>query len=146
MAVPRVFLSSTCYDLAEVRDSLRSFIESNGFEPCLSERGDVFYHPDFHTHESCVNEISHCQLFVLLIGGRFGGNYVADISKSVVNAEYSAAKKLNIPVFTFVKRGVLEDDRVYQKNRSKKIVKQIEFPSIEKQGTPALSIVQRASE
>jgi hypothetical protein len=49
MAIPRVFLSSTCYDLATVRDSLGNFIESIGFEPCLSDRGDVFYHPDLHT-------------------------------------------------------------------------------------------------
>lgn len=83
MAAPRVFLSSTCYDMAEVRDSLKSFIESYGFEPCLSDYGDVFYHPDLHTHESCINEISNCQLLILLIGGRFGGSYVADTSKSI---------------------------------------------------------------
>jgi hypothetical protein len=73
MAVPRVFISSTCYDLDAIRDSLRSFIESVGFDPCLSDRGDVFYHPDLHTHDSCINEIGNCHLFVLLIGGRFGG-------------------------------------------------------------------------
>lgn len=133
MAVPRVFLSSTCYDLGAIRDSLRSFIESVGFDPCLSDRGDVFYHPDLHTHDSCLSEIGNCHLFVLIIGGRFGGSYVADLSKSIVNAEFSAARELNVPVFTFVKRDVLEDHRLYQRNKASKILDQIEFPSLEKQ-------------
>lgn len=133
MASPRIFLSSTCYDLAEVRDSLTSFIESYGFEPCLSDHGDVFYHPDLHTHESCITEISNCQLLILIIGGRFGGSYIADITKSVVNAEYISAKELNLPVFSFIKKDVLDDHRLYRKNKESSIVQKINFPSIEKQ-------------
>jgi hypothetical protein len=131
MAVPRVFLSSTCYDLAQVRDSLHSFIVSFGFEPCLSDRGDVFFHPDLHTHESCLKEVSTCQLLVLLIGGRFGGSYVANPSRSITNAEFAAAKDLNIPVFAFVKRDVFEDHRVYERNKRNEILDRIDFPAIE---------------
>ncbi|MDP2225493.1 DUF4062 domain-containing protein [Nitrosomonas sp.] len=131
MAIPRVFLSSTCYDLANVRDTVRGFIETFGLEPCLSDHGDVFYHPDLHTHESCVNEIGNCDLFILVIGGKFGGTYVSDPKKSIVNAEYAAARELNIPVFTFVKRDVLDDHRLYQKNKNNQIITQIDFPSID---------------
>jgi hypothetical protein len=131
MANPRVFLSSTCYDLAEVRDSLHAFISGVGFDPCLSERGDVFYHPDLHTHDSCLNEVSNCHLFILIIGGRFGGSYVAETSKSIVNAEYSAARQLGLPIFTFVKRQVWSDHRVFQTNRDNAAA--INFPSIDRQ-------------
>lgn len=133
MASPRVFISSTCFDLAEVRDSLLSFCQGFGFEVVMSDKGDVFYHPDLHTHESCVSEISNCQLFILIIGGRFGGKYKIDPSKSITNAEYNAAKETGIPVFTFVKEGVLADHHVYQKNRGKDFAPNIEFPSIENQ-------------
>jgi hypothetical protein len=133
LASPRVFISSTCFDLAEVRDSLTSFCESFGFEVVMSDRGDVFYHPDLHTHESCVNEISNCQLFILIIGGRFGGKYKIDPSKSITNAEYVAAKEGNIPIFSFVKEDVLADHHVYQKNKGKKFAANIEYPSMEKQ-------------
>ncbi|GAB2889387.1 DUF4062 domain-containing protein [Microbulbifer echini] len=133
MAVPRVFISSTCYDLSEVRDRLVSFSESFGFETSLSERGDVFYHPDLHTHESCINEISNCQLFILIIGGRFGGKHKIDPDKSITNAEFIAAKELGIPVFTFVKEGVLSDHNFYQKNKSKDFAEEITYPSIENQ-------------
>lgn len=132
MAFPKVFISSTCYDLGEVRDSLYSFIKSLYYEPVVSEKGDIFYHPDFHTHESCINEIENCDLFILIIGGRHGGSYVSDITKSIVNAEYEAAKRLERPVFTFVKQNVYDDHKLYQRNKSKKIIDEIDFPSIEK--------------
>lgn len=128
MASPRVFISSTCYDLAEVRDTLVDFVMSFGFEAVLSERGDVFYHPDIHTHDSCINEVGNCQLLILIIGGRFGGNYKADPTKSIVNAEYAAARESKVPVFTFVKRNVYSDHFVYQKNRANQT---IVYPSIE---------------
>lgn len=132
MAAPRVFVSSTCYDLGEIRDGLSSFISLYGYEPMLSEKGDIFYHPDLHTHESCIQEMTNCQMLILVIGGRFGGQYIADRKKSVANAEYIAARECNIPVFCFVKSKVLEDNRLYEENKGNKdIVEKIIFPSIE---------------
>lgn len=133
MATPKVFVSSTCYDLREIRDSLYSFAKSFGFDPVLSEFGDVFFHPDLHTHEACVNEVANCQLFILLIGGRFGGSYISDKSKSITNAEYEAALKCKIPVFTYIKRAVLENHHLYQSNKDKEFIKSMNFPAIEVQ-------------
>jgi len=133
MATPKVFVSSTCFDLKEVRDSISRFIKSFGFEPILSEHGDVFYHPDLHTHEACIHEVSNCQLFILIIGGRFGGTYDIDKEKSITNAEYDAARKLNIPVFTYIKKGVYDNHHTYQANKTKEFVKDMDFPHIEKQ-------------
>lgn len=132
MAIPNVFVSSTCYDLGEVRDSLFSFIESYSFKPMLSDKGDIFFHPDLHTHESCIKEIENCHLFVLIIGGRFGGQYKFDTKKSIVNAEYESAKRLNIPVFCFIKKDVFDDHKLFEKNKTKKAIDEIDFPSIEK--------------
>jgi hypothetical protein len=134
MAVPKVFISSTCYDLGQIRDSLSEFIQNYCYEATLSERGDVFYHPDLHTHESCINEIENCQLFILIIGGRFGGGYKFDSTKSITNAEYEAARIKKIPVFTFIKQDLYEDHRLYEKNKHNlALVEQIEFPSIDNQ-------------
>jgi hypothetical protein len=133
MAVPRIFISSTCYDMAEIRDSLTSFCQGFGFETVLSDRGDVFYHPDLHTHEACVGEVANCHMLVLVVGGRFGGTYIADKSKSITNAEYEAARAQNVPVFAFVKQDVLNDHNVWQKNKDKAFSKEIAYPSIERQ-------------
>lgn len=40
MATPRIFVSSTCYDLQEIRFQLRSFIQEYGYEAVLSELND----------------------------------------------------------------------------------------------------------
>lgn len=133
MAKPRVFISSTCYDLAPERDSLLDFCESFGFESALSERGDVFFHPDLHTHDSCIHEIRNCHILILIVGGRFGGNYRADKTRSITNAEFVAAKNAGIPVFAFIKRDVLQDHNTWQSNRDKSFVEEIHYPSIERQ-------------
>jgi hypothetical protein len=133
MASPRVFVSSTCYDLADERDGLVGFCSAFGFDVALSERGDVFYHPDLHTHTACVRETSNCHIFVLVIGGRFGGKYVVDKTKSITNAEYVAAREQGLPIFTFVKQDVLNDHNVWQRNKDKPFASDILYPSIDKQ-------------
>lgn len=132
MAAPKVFISSTCFDLSEIREQLQKFVRSFGFDPVLSEFGDIFYHPDLHTHDACIYEVSNCQLFILIIGGRFGGHYTSDKTKSITNAEYDAAKKQRIPIFTYVRKGVLSSHHVYKQNKDKDFVNHIDYPSIEK--------------
>jgi hypothetical protein len=135
MASPRIFVSSTCYDLNEIRDTLYSFIESLNYIPVFSDKNDVFYHPDLHTHDSCIKEIENCQLFILIIGGRFGGKYHLDTTKSIVNAEYATAKHLKIPIFTFIKREVYEDHRQFTHNKIEKpeLYKDFYYSAIDKQ-------------
>lgn len=133
MATPKVFISSTCFDLSEIREQLSKFVKSFGFEPVLSENGDVFYHPELHTHESCVHEVSNCQMFILIIGGRFGGEYVADRKKSITNAEYTAAREQKIPIFTYIRENVISNHFIYIQNKKKEFVSDISYPAIEKQ-------------
>ena len=133
MAIPKIFVSSTCYDLKEIRDNLYEFIKSIGFSPVFSDKNDVFYHPDLHTHDACIKEIESCQLFILIIGGRFGGNYKSDKKKSIVNAEYLTAKELNIPMITFVKKDVNSNHLTYQMNKKNEIENKIQYPAISKQ-------------
>ena len=46
MAKPRVFVSSTYYDLKYVRERLERLISSYCFEPILFESDDVFFNPN----------------------------------------------------------------------------------------------------
>lgn len=68
MAVPRVFISSTCYDLQEIRFQLRRFIQDIGYEPVMSEFGDIFYDLGDHVQDACKEEINRSNIFVLVIG------------------------------------------------------------------------------
>lgn len=130
MAIPRVFISSTCYDLKYIRENLKYFISSMGYESILSEDGDVFYNPDIHTHDACLNEVGTCQIFVLIIGGRFGGKYLQS-DKSITNKEYEEAVRLKIPVFTLVEKNVLSEHFVFQKNKNNVNVSNIIYPNVD---------------
>lgn len=114
MAVPRVFVSSTFYDLRHIRESLRGLISDLGYIPVLSEEGSVYYDPAVNAADACLTEVGSCQLYVLIIGGRYGSPH--DDDASVTRAEYRAAVQQKIPIFTLVEQSTLGDYRLYQRN------------------------------
>ena len=112
MAKPRVFISSTCYDLKEIRSQIREFIFDYGYEPILSEFGDIFFDYGEHPQDSCFKEIEKCQMFVLIIGNSFGSTYykTTNIStpSSITMEEFAKSIKCNVPKHVFeVGRGFI---------------------------------------
>ena len=132
MATPRVFVSSTCYDLKYIRENLRYFIRTLGYDPILSEDGAVFYNPTQHTHDACLTEIPNTQIFVLIIGGRYGGKYHSS-DNSITNAEYREAIRLKIPVFALAESAVFSEHHLYQKNLHNKDIdlSKLSFPAVD---------------
>jgi hypothetical protein len=132
MPTPRIFISSTCYDLKYIRENLRYFINTLGYDPILSEEGSVFYDPQLHITDACLAEVPLCQLFILIIGGHFGSKY-KDSDKSITNKEYKEAVKAKIPIFALVEREVHEQYRVYDSNKSNPGLDpdQIKYPGVD---------------
>jgi len=130
MAIPRVFISSTCYDLKHIRENLKYFVKTLGYDPVLSEEGSIYYDPTLDTQDSCLREVPNCQLFILIIGGRFGEAY-KDTKASITNIEYREAVKSKIPVFALVDNSVLSEYFVYQKNKANPKIDEskIDYPS-----------------
>lgn len=158
MPAPRIFVSSTCYDLGVVRAELRSFISEIGYDPHMSDYSDLLFDPRHHTHTSCLQEISGCDLMIVIIGRRFGGRAIPAAIKaidfaaientnlslellknkedlSITQLEVFKAIEQSVPVFAFVDAGVLNDHHTYEKNKDKPILSEIEFPNIDKQET-----------
>lgn len=156
MPSPKVFVSSTCYDLGMAREQLRAFLLRLGYDPILSEYSDVLYDPRTHTHTSCIQDIPNADMVVLLIGSRFGGRAVPEALslidlENLVNSSFDVTvlkdpEKLSItqlevlkaidasvPVFAFVEEKVMHDQLVYQKNKD--LSDKIKFPSIDKPDT-----------
>ena len=132
MAIPRVFISSTCYDLRYIRENLKYFIKTLGYEPVLSEEGSIYFDPTLSTQDSCLREVPSCQLFVLIIGGRFGEAY-KHTETSITNVEYREAVKSKIPVFALVDNSVHSEYFVYQKNKNNPEINEnkIVYPSVD---------------
>jgi hypothetical protein len=115
MPCPRIFVSSTYYDLKHVREIIREFIENLGYQPVLSEFSDIFYKPGDTVQNSCLGEISSCDIFVLIVGQRYGSMFPGD-SLSITHREYIEAQNLSIPIYSFVDLDVLHDYEFYKKN------------------------------
>ena len=105
MAAPKVFISSTCYDLSNTREQIRSFLLSLGYDPVMSEYSDVLYDPRTHTHTSCLHEVPNVDMIVLIIGSRFGGVAVPDaISEMEIDSLIKASYDL-LGLITFFTTG-----------------------------------------
>lgn len=124
---PHVFVSSTCYDLSQIRRDLSDFIISFGFQPMLSDFPSSFpVDPDASTIDNCIANVRrHADLFVLIVGKRFGTPDAA--GRSVTNLEYSAARAEGVPVFVFISSEVIAQLPVWQANREKSL----EFPGVD---------------
>src|SRR5215212_5539692 len=104
---PAVTVSSTFYDLAQIRADLLDFLQDEiGYRPLLSEYPSFPIDPDLDTIENCRRRVEQdADILVLIIGGRYG--YVDEASdKSVTNLEYLEARAKGIPIYAFVDRTV----------------------------------------
>jgi hypothetical protein len=133
MARPRIFVSSTYYDLKHVRASLDAFISSLGFEPILFEQGDIAFSPDGPLDESCYREAKGAEILVLIIGGRYGspastgesGDQTDPQAKfdSITKKEFKAAVEEDVPAYILVEAGVLAEYQTFKRNRDNQGIK-----------------------
>ena len=120
-------MSSTYYDLKHVRSSLETFVDQLGFEAILSEKGKVAYTPDLPLDESCYREVGTADIFVLIIGGRYGSEASAtktQVTKtfferynSVTRLECRAAIERDIPMYVLIERPVYAEYETYLRNK-----------------------------
>lgn len=101
-----LFVSSTCYDLGQVRADLREFAISLGYEPVLSELDSFPVSPAVDTLQNCLAAVrNRADLFVLIVGGRYGSLSKAGLS--ITNLEYLEATAKGIPAFVFVRSDII---------------------------------------
>lgn len=118
MAKPRVFISSTYYDLKQIRENLASFLNGLGYESVRNERGEIPYGNQKELQDYCYKEINNVDIFVSIIGGRYGSE--SNRSKwSVSNEELRTALKENKQVYIFIENVVSNEFGTYQLNKDK---------------------------
>ncbi|QDU15478.1 hypothetical protein CA11_33030 [Gimesia maris] len=151
MAKPRVFISSTYYDLKHIRSALGVFIDSLGYESVMNERGVISYSHTEPLDESCYEEVKQCDIMVLIIGGRYGSPESSEKNtvkkkkeelrekrsddfflkyKSVTRKECETALDENIPLYVFIEKAVHIEYETYLVNEKSTSIKYAQVSSV----------------
>lgn len=120
MAKPRIFISSTFYDLHQIRSEIDLFIENLGYEPVRNEEGDIPYGKEEALEEYCYKEIRTVDILISVIGGRFGSESKRGHA-SVSQIELRTALKENKQVYIFIEKNVLSEYETYLLNKDQKM-------------------------
>jgi hypothetical protein len=146
MAGPRVFISSTYYDLKDFRADLDVLSDDMKFDVVRFENGDIPYHVAATLPEACCKAIDHCHVLVSIIGGRRGsvvaaprrhgpyppgaaaanGQALDDADKatgdverriSITRLEVERAVNSGLAIFCFVEANVHAEFNLYRVNK-----------------------------
>lgn len=116
MATPRVFISSTYYDLKHVRNDVCNFISSLGYTPVMHDKGGVAYTQIEPLENSCYSELSTCDIVVCIIGNHFG-TQSSNSDFSITMEELRTALKNKKKIYIFIAKDVYTENRTYLQNR-----------------------------
>ena len=122
MAKPRIFISSTYYDLRQVRSDLDTFIENLGYDTVRNEEGDIPYGKDDALEEYCYKEIKSIDILISIIGGRYGSESKRN-SASISQMELKTALKENKQVYIFIEKNVLSEYETFLINKDNELMK-----------------------
>jgi len=124
MAKPRVFISSTFYDLRQIRADIDQFLKSLGYDAIRNEEGSIPYGKDERLEEYCIQEVRHSDILISIIGGRFGSESKneADIDKylqksSISQRELRVAIDHQKQVYIFIDKNVSAEYQTYLLNK-----------------------------
>lgn len=94
----RIFVSSTYVDMIPYREALTNAIKNCDAIAYGMER---FVPAPIRPLDRCYEEISNSQIFILLIGHRYG-EVDLDSGKSYTELEYIKAKEIGLPILVFL--------------------------------------------
>jgi len=118
----RVFISSTVYDLIDVRAELAEQLRTLGITPVLSDdklSGFSIQQHDINSIETCLVNVDSCDEVVLILDKRYGPTLekVGYEKISATHLEYRRAIEKGIPVRVYVRDHLLADFTVWKRNK-----------------------------
>jgi hypothetical protein len=117
-----VFISSTCYDLADLRAELQVALMRDGFGARLSEdpASSFFVDPDGDSVETCLRNVEASDVIICVIDRRYGGviKHGERAGFSATHLEIRHAREHKKPVFFFVRERAMLDYDLLRGDRS----------------------------
>lgn len=119
----RVFISSTSYDLLDLRAELEVFFKNAGVEPVMSDSltSDFQVSPERNSIETCLANVRTCDHFIVILSNRYGPTLEKAGYKlvSATHLEYLEARENNIPVHMYVRDRLEADYAIWKSNADK---------------------------
>jgi hypothetical protein len=113
---PNVFVSSTMYDLGDLRARLGQSISALGWRAVMSEHDSFPIDPDQTTIENCRRNVrENADIFVMAVGARYG-SIDAESGKSITNLEFEESRAHGVPAYVFVRKDVLAQLPIWRAN------------------------------
>lgn len=124
-----IFVSSTCYDLSQLRTNIYDFIIESGHNPILSEFNSFPVSPDLNAVENCIKNVKeNADILVLVVGNRYGS--IIETGRSITNTEFLTAKQKGIPVFCFIDKTALNALSFWKDNKDGNFTKFVDNTKI----------------
>ncbi len=118
---PKIFISSTCFDLIDLRAELYAFLKTAGLSPVMSDEmiSDFEIYGDKNSIETCLINLRACDTVVLILSQRYGPSLVkagfSDVSAT--HLEYLEAVKEKKNILMFVRDRLEADFNIYGKEK-----------------------------
>ena len=116
----KIFISSTCYDLIDLRDEVFTFLSQKKLVVSLSDHplSEFAVHPDRNSIETCLANVRDSDIFIIILSQRYGPslerfNYP---DCSATHLEYLEAKKKRIPIYMHVRDKLEAEYSICQKD------------------------------
>jgi hypothetical protein len=96
-AWPGIFISSTCYDLIDLRAELEDHIRDLGLLPVMSDRPTSEFEVDGYKDSitTCLENVRKCPTFLCILSNRYGPRLgkVGFEDVAATHLEYRAARE-----------------------------------------------------
>lgn len=119
--IRKVFVSSTVYDLLDVRAEVEQLLRDMRLVPVLSGSATSGFQPlpDRNSIETCLANLRQCDAMIVILCQRYGGSLepagFPDVSAT--HLEYMEAKSASIPIHMYVRDRLEADFCISKKNR-----------------------------
>lgn len=143
----KIFLSSTAYDLLDIRAKVIDLLTKKGHEVIFHESPTFPAKIDLHSHDQCVLAVEEVNMVVCVLDKRYGGEYRGELLKenkpikvsvlgkddkgekireeievpfhkmSITWCELQRAYGMNINVITFARQRTLDEKETRRHNQ-----------------------------
>ena len=114
----KIFVSSTVWDMPDVRAELYEYLSRNGFQPLMSDSPDFGEDSKLESsYKKCHNVLKECDAFLLIINSRYGGKKEYKEGEiSITHQEFRWALEENKDFICFIRERAVTDYDIWKRS------------------------------